>query len=81
MADGPGKGFFGWLGRQVGHVKTAVKTDVAKKSADKKIDEKAVIYRNDAVEEAPHPQDSKLTLRRTTIDEVIANRDDASKKS
>lgn len=81
MANGPGKGFLGWLGRQVGHVKTAVKTDVAKKPADKKVDEKAVIYRNDAVEEAPHPQDSKLTLRRTTIDEVIADRDDASKQS
>ncbi len=75
MADRPGKGFLGWLGRQVGHVKHAVKTDVTKKSPV----EKAVIYRNDAVEEVPHPQDSKLTLRRTTIDEVIADRDDPAK--
>lgn len=76
MADRPGKGFLGWLGRQVGHVTQAVKTDVTKKPPV----EKAVIYRNDAVEEAPHPQDSKLTLRRTTIDEVIADREDAKNK-
>jgi hypothetical protein len=31
MADGkPGEGLWGWLGRQVGHVKKAVKTDVTK---------------------------------------------------
>jgi hypothetical protein len=33
MADGkPGDGLWGWLGRQVGHVKKAVKTDVTKKA-------------------------------------------------
>jgi hypothetical protein len=31
MAEGkPGEGLWGWLGRQVGHVKKAVKTDVTK---------------------------------------------------
>src|SRR5688500_1630970 len=36
MADGkPGEGLWGWLGRQVGHVKKAVKTDVTKKAAAK----------------------------------------------
>jgi len=29
----PGSGLMGWLGRQVGHVKTAVKTDVTKGAA------------------------------------------------
>ncbi len=77
MPNRPGNGFLGWLGRQVGHVKQAVKTDVSKKPAEKK----SVLYRNDAVEEAPHPQDSKLTLRRTTIDEVIADGDDDATKN
>ena len=36
MADGkPGEGLWGWLGRQVGHVKKAVKTDVTKKAPAK----------------------------------------------
>jgi hypothetical protein len=31
MAEGkPGEGLWGWLGRQVGHVKKAVKSDVTK---------------------------------------------------
>jgi hypothetical protein len=60
MFDLPG--IFGWLGRQVGYVNKAVKTDVA---APK------IVYRNDTVEEAPHPDDPNLKLRRTVIDEVI----------
>ena len=37
MADGkPGEGLWGWLGRQVGHVKKAVKTDVTKKGDSSK---------------------------------------------
>ena len=31
----PGSGLMGWLGRQVGHVKKAVKTDVTKRAAGK----------------------------------------------
>ncbi len=59
--------FLGWLGRQVGFVHKAVKTDVTKKPAPPP----KVLYRADNVEEAPHPQQPNMTLRRTTIDEVI----------
>ena len=62
----PGKGFFGWLGRQVGHVKKAVQTDPA---AEK------VAYRKEKVEEVPHPEDPAVKLRRTTIDEVIVRKE------
>ena len=62
----PGKGFFGWLGRQVGHVKKAVQTDV---NATK------VAYRKEKVEEVPHPEDTAMKLRRTTIDEVIVRKE------
>ena len=58
---------FGWLGRQVGHVKKAVKADVTKKPAA----QPKVVYRDDKVEEAPHPTDPGVKLRRTVIDEVI----------
>ena len=58
--------FFGWLGRQVGHVKTAVKTDVNKPAPK-------VIYRNDKVEEKAVPNQPGVKLRRTTIDEVIVD--------
>jgi hypothetical protein len=61
----PGKGFLGWLGRQIGHVKKAVKTDVAR--------EPKVVYRDGTVEEAPHPSEPGVKLRRTTIDEVIVD--------
>lgn len=62
MADErPGKGFLGWLGRQVGYVKKAVKEDVTAKK----------LYEKKHVEEQPHPEDPNVTLRRTTIDEAI----------
>jgi hypothetical protein len=57
----PGKGFFGWLGRQVGHVKRAVARDVTVKT----------VYRNERVEEAEHPRSAGARFRRTVIDEVI----------
>jgi len=57
----PGNGIFGWLGRQVGHVSKAIKRDVTRDT----------IYRKQSVEEEAHPEDPKLTLRRTTTDEVI----------
>jgi len=60
----PQHGFFAWLGRQVGYVSKAIKTDVAKKT----------VYRNDTVEELPHPSDPNLKLRRRVIDEVIDDR-------
>lgn len=58
--------FMHWLGRQVGHVRKAVRTRVGEQ----------VIYRKDAVSERPLPEQPDVTLRRTTIDEVIV-RDDA----
>jgi hypothetical protein len=57
----PGRGLLGWLGRQVGHVKRALSSDVGSKR----------LYRNETIEEEPHPQQPNLTLRRTTIDEAI----------
>jgi hypothetical protein len=74
MSDShPGNGFFGWLGRQVGHIKKAVQTDVAAPE---------VTYRNQRVEEIEHPEEPGTVLRRTTIDEVIVQKqlpEDASK--
>jgi len=71
----PGNGLLGWLGRQVGHLRKALGTDV---SASK------TIYRDCKVEEKPLPQDPKVKLRRTVIDEVVVDRDPptpADKKS
>jgi hypothetical protein len=66
MAKSPSQNsFFGWLGRQIGHVKKAVKTDVSK--------EPKVIYRKDNVEEKAVPDQPGVKLRRTTIDEVIVD--------
>jgi len=66
LSDAPrGKGIFGWLGRQVGHIKKAIRTDVSPEK---------VAYRNHKVEEAEHPQQPNVKLRRTTIDEVIVAR-------
>ena len=58
----PGKGLFGWLGRQIGYVKKAIASDPA---GPKKI------YRNESVEEKSLPTDPSVTARRTTIDELI----------
>jgi hypothetical protein len=63
----PGNGLFGWLGRQVAYVRQAMKADV---SASK------TIYRDCKIEEKPLPQDPKVKLRRTVIDEVVIDRDD-----
>ena len=57
----PGNGLLGWLGRQVGYVKRAARTDPASK----------VVYREGNVEEVEHPHDPGMKLRRTVIDEVI----------
>lgn len=58
----PGSGIFGWLGRQVGHIRKAVRTDPAAPQ---------VAYRSEKTEEADHPEQPGVKLRRTTIDEVI----------
>ena len=87
MADGkPGEGLWGWLGRQVGHVKKAVKTDVTKKApapatGDAKpqptpapaVEEKSVVYREEKAEEVELPDQPGVVLRRTVIDEVIVD--------
>jgi hypothetical protein len=63
MADEkPGTGLWGWLGRQIGYVTKAVKTDVAGPK---------VVYRENTVNELPHPADPAVKLRRTVIDEMI----------
>jgi hypothetical protein len=72
---------FGWLGRQIGHVKKAVKTDVTKpkpkpkpkptSSAKSGPAKPTVVFRNGKIEEADHPTEPGVKLRRTTIDEVI----------
>jgi len=55
--------FMNWLGRQVGHVKGAVKTPVPTPPK--------VVYRKETVQEAALPQRPQEILRRTTIDEVV----------
>ena len=59
MADKP-SGFMNWLGRQIGHVKRAAKTDVPQ-----------VVYKKTSVNEAPVPERPDEKLRRTVIDEVV----------
>jgi hypothetical protein len=68
-ANKPGKGFLGWLGRQVGYVKQAAKTDVTAPPPA----QPQTLYREARVEEKDHPQDPNVKLRRTVIDEVIVN--------
>ena len=69
--------FLGWLGRQVGFVSKAIKTDVTKppgghgQQQPHRQPEQKVVYRADKIEEVPHPADPSLVLRRTTTDEVI----------
>jgi hypothetical protein len=57
----PGKGLFGWLGRQVGHIRKAVRGNVGHKK----------IYENRTIEEAALPQNPNVKLRRTTIDQIV----------
>lgn len=90
MADKlPGKGLFGWLGRQVGYVAKAVKTPPAtaapptKRSAPQsppppasEEPTPAVLYRHDEVQEAEHPSQPGVKLRRTITDEVIVEKKD-----
>ena len=82
----PGKGLFGWLGRQIGYVSKAVRTGPATlpapriKTEDQSEQTKPspgepageVLYRQGQVQEAEHPTQPGVKLRRTIIDEVIA---------
>jgi hypothetical protein len=75
-----------WLGRQIGHVKKAVKADVTKPAAlpqppatpqqqepspTPKPESPNVIYRDEKAEEVQLPDQPGVKLRRTVIDEVI----------
>ena len=81
--------FFGWLGRQVGFVSKAIKTDVKPLPSSSSEQQQQpspppppkVLFRADNVEEAPHPADPSLTLRRTTIDEVITKPIESEQKN
>jgi len=72
--------FLGWLGRQVGFVNKAIKTDVTKPQEEQS-KQPEVVYRADNVEEVPHPADPNLVLRRTTTDEVIREQDAKQQRS
>ena len=65
----------GWLGRQIGHVKRAVKSDVPKPASPvpKLKPKPKVVFRDNKVEEAAHPTQPGVKLRRTVIDEVIVD--------
>ena len=61
-ANKPGKGFLGWLGRQIGHVKGAISRDVTTPK---------VVYKKTTVQESSLPDRPDEKLRRTVVDEVI----------
>jgi hypothetical protein len=54
-------GFLHWLGRQIGYVRGAIKTNVS------------TVYRKEQTAEQPHPEDPRLKLRRTVIDEIVVD--------
>jgi hypothetical protein len=77
-----------WLGRQIGHVKKAVTTDVTKpavlppapqpqppppQSEAPQPQQPKVIYRDQKAEEVELPDRPGVKLRRTVIDEVIVD--------
>lgn len=65
MANQPqNDSFLGWLGRQIGYVTKAVKTDVTKQ----------IVHRQQEVQEVKLPDQPNVTLRRTVIDEVILDK-------
>jgi hypothetical protein len=78
-----GDSLWNWFGRQIGHVKKAVTTDVTKPALPKKpaaseeaatppkSDLPQVIYREEKAEEVELPDRPGVKLRRTVIDEVI----------
>jgi hypothetical protein len=52
--------FLGWLGRQLGHVKRAVQSDVPQ-----------IVYKKTTVHEATLPDRPDEKIRRTIVDEVV----------
>lgn len=65
----PPKTFMTWLGRQVAHIRHALHTDVSEPKQE-------IVYRQLETREQPHPEHPNVTLRRTTIDEVILNKEE-----
>jgi hypothetical protein len=78
-ANKPGKGLLGWLGRQVGYVRQAVKTDVTAPTVPPPIVGERKLYENTTVHESPHPTDPNVKLRRTVIDEAVQTPGDPQK--
>jgi hypothetical protein len=76
-----GDSLWNWFGRQIGHVKKAVTTDVTKPALPKKPpveqppmpEAPKVIYREEKAEEVDLPDRPGVKLRRTVIDEVIVD--------
>ncbi|MDB5321966.1 MAG: hypothetical protein JWN40_3597 [Phycisphaerales bacterium] len=72
-----------WFGRQIGHVKKAVTTDVTKPAPLPPApppqpevppqQQSKVIYRDQKAEEVELPDQPGVKLRRTVIDEVIVD--------
>jgi len=78
----PGEGFLGWLGRQVGYVRNAVRHPVADAglapAPPSPVDvppEAQTIYRDRKVVEQPMPGRPEVLLRRTVIDEAVIRND------
>lgn len=76
----------GWLGRQIGHVRSAIKQDVtgpdvSEKPAAVDTADEPVLWQQKTISQEPHPDQPELTLRRTIIDEVIPAKIDADKKN
>lgn len=64
MPESVAQWFARWFGRQVGHVKGAIESTPEK-----------TVYENKTIEERTHPEDPKVVLRRTTIDQAIVKND------
>lgn len=80
-----------WLGRQIGHVKKAVTTDVTRPAlpkappaqpqpAEPAPEAPKVIYRDEKAEEVELPDQPGVKLRRTVIDEVIVEEASSEKR-
>jgi len=69
-----GKGFLGWLGRQVGYVDKARQPGVEKPALPAA--PAKVLYQNAKVEEVVDPRNPTVKLRRTVIDEAIEHKSD-----
>ena len=81
-----------WFGRQIGHVKKAVTTDVTKPAVLPPLqqpqqstpppppEQSKVIYRDEKAEEVDLPDRPGVKLRRTVIDEVIVDQEKSEAK-